>query len=742
LVSQFSFDFQCQHHNITVDWMLVVKKLLVDRTPRTALRLIEQEFQAQRLFVLTPLRSESSSNAVSGHGVFMASESLTRHLQTLEVTQRAAACEELNAFVKSTEHSRLVPPPLHDHIAVLAPEQPYVVRNSLPWVVAELRRRAHRFLGIQCGRCIADEGMDAVERRMESLLSTPVSEVEAFDHAVYHGMILSLCETDPAMAQAMSLNSSLPPLNATVAVALARTATVEGPDLNRLAELASAFSSRDEGVPSWGTVATALALRARKIHWDTSLPREVRSAALASLKSLTSSFRVDPTVVFASNVVSIQEWSVSQCSGGASAHPEERVLQKLIQLQASLKSTTANAIGNIVMSDVERPWLSHIVAQREHDEGAWRSSLPTILEDPKRWLVDSRQLKAYAELLADGQISCHHPSFPAFLDECGECYLGEQPQIIRFSLQDTRAATNGVFPDLSKQEAHAALLSLAPASAFWMTLLKQSFDSVTMVKSCDGLAWLVEVKLPAVHEATQHTCGVSLPDVVFEDQDVVAFNKPAGLPVSRHALCCSQRSGAALTDLSSVLLKSDRFPMYKPGSGIFRGGQLHRLDLDTTGVLLYAKTEHAMRSLRHQIGTSAEYGSYPKCYTALCRVLESDLSAIKMAGVVNDSHDSRVTTRYSVLQFFKSSRVALVECRIQQGKKHQIRRHLASIGMPILQDVEYGGAACTTPLMDRIALHASGITIVHPTRRKPMHISAALPADMSEALRTLHNSRK
>ncbi|CUG92427.1 Hypothetical protein, putative [Bodo saltans] len=722
--------------------MLVLKKHLVDRTLRTSLKQIEREFQAQRLFVLAPLRNEFHHDADATHGVLMASETITRHLQTLDIARRAEFCESLNHFVLSTEHSVTVPSSLQEQIAVIAPQQPFFVKGPVPHVVSELRRRAQRYLGVHCGRCIAEEGLDAVEKRIESLLSSPPLLSDAFQCGVYHGMILALCDTDPAMAHAVSLNGDLPPINTAVAVALARVPKIEGTDMSQLSELASAFSAKDALVPSWATVATALALRARKIHWDASLPQPVRGAALSALKSLSASYRVDPTVVFASNVMSIQEWAVAQSgsSGATSVAAEERVLQKLIQLQASLKSVTANAVGHIVMSDVERPWVSHLVAQREEDALVWHSDLHTILEDPKRWLVDSRQLRAYAELLPE--ITCHHSSFSAFLDECGECYLGEQPDSIRFSLQDTRPTSNGVLPELAKHEAQAILLALAPVSSYWMTLIKKHFDNVTMTKSTDGLAWLVEVRLPAVHEAAQHTDGAPLPEIVFEDKDIVAFNKPAGLPVSRHALCCSQRGGAPFTDLSSILLKSDRFPMFKPESGVFRGGQLHRLDLDTTGVILYAKTEHAMRSLRHQIGTSAEYGSYPKCYTALCRVLESDLSAIKMAGVIHDSHDSRITTRYSVLEFFKAPRVALVECRIQQGKKHQIRRHLASIGMPILHDVDYGGAACTTPLMDRVALHASGITFVHPTRRTPLHIAATLPADMTDALRILHNSSR
>lgn len=726
------------NYRSNVSRMSGVRKLLVDRTPSAVLRLLDQRL-SHHVLIAAPMLSgtDPAKCGVSRRGVFMSGDELHRRLNLMDATKRIQFCDSLHRWILREDADQVLPSELEGAVGSAMFQQPLFVKDSLEWTSEELQRRALRLLGLKCGRSIGEAGMEAVEQRVERMLSAHQSSLECFELAVYHGIILFLCESDPALAEAIAVNGSLPALNATVATALARMPEAAGGDLSSLEAMASRFAAKDELVPSSNTVATALALRARKLHWDVTLPPSERSAADRCMRSLATEYRVDPSVAFASNIMAIQQWSMHQARVQTEGAAEDAVLHKLIALRASLKSTTANAVSTICMSDIERPWVESVVTMKLDSLNTWRSTLPTILQDPKRWLVDARLLKTYAQLLDEDHLKCNDPSFAAFVDECGECYLGEQPDCLRFTFQRVSEGDD----TMPREAARAALLALAPASSFWMTLMQKMFDErVVISKTADGHAWRAVVTLPASHESIQHSGLAAVPQVLFEDASFVAFNKPAGLPVSRHALCCTQRGGEAMTDLSSVLLKCPR-AMFKPGSGVFRGGQLHRLDIDTSGVIIYAKTEHAMRSLRHQIGTSAEFGAYPKCYTALCRVLERDLKAIRMSGSIQDSHDPRIKTRYSVLTFFKRSRVAFVECRIQQGKKHQIRRHLASIGMPILQDVEYGGAACTTPLIDRIALHASGITFVHPKRRRPVHIAASLPADMDSALKTLQGSQ-
>jgi 23S rRNA pseudouridine1911/1915/1917 synthase len=694
---------------------------------------------------MVPLQSEYAPAPLDGHprGPFLSSDDLSRHLAPLSPNDRVSICDEIRMCLLTSEPCKktLDAGVLGGTVPICFSDDPVIVRGSVEICKQELQRRSQRLLGLLCGRSVGEGGMQRIEQRVEALLTTTATQHDAYDQAVYHGIITYLCDKDPALAEEMAANELLPLLNATVATALARLPKTE--DSVSALELAAARHLVKDGlVSSTNTVATALAVRARKIHWDVNQPMKLRNAAYHCMKTLAKEYRVDPSVVFASNAMAIQEWAVSQwpksmAYGSAALAESNIVLDKLLALHASLRGTTANAVSSICMSDIERPWIEGVVAAKDDGTGNWRSNLPIILHDAKRWLVDSRLLREYAELLEDGHLSCRDASFAPFLDECGECYLGERPSSIRFTFRDAKADEGDSLPS---GVARDALIALAPASSFWVTLLKHTFhDAVRTSRTSDGGAWWVSVTFPQIHEAVRNTKDIKEPTVLFEDEDVVAFCKPPKLPVSRHALCCTQRGGEIMTDLSAILFHSPRAG-FKEGSGVFRGGQLHRLDQDTSGVIVYAKTEQSMRILRHQMGSSAEYGAFPKCYMALCRVLGDDLSSIRMAGVIKDMHDPRITTRYSINKFFPRFRIALIECRIQQGKKHQIRRHLASMGMPILQDVEYGGAACTTPLIDRVALHASGITFVHPKRQRPMHLSAALPEDMRSALRVLQQS--
>ncbi|RNF27695.1 putative RNA pseudouridylate synthase [Trypanosoma conorhini] len=117
--------------------------------------------------------------------------------------------------------------------------------------------------------------------------------------------------------------------------------------------------------------------------------------------------------------------------------------------------------------------------------------------------------------------------------------------------------------------------------------------------------------------------------------------------------------------------------------------------------------------------------------------MEPELRRVPLRGVLRDPLDVKISTKYRVVRFFRRSRVALLECRIQQGKRHQIRRHLAAAGLPILQDVEHGGAACSTPLIDRVALHAAALTLVHPRTAEVVAFAAPMARDFTEAIRQL-----
>ncbi|CCW68993.1 unnamed protein product [Phytomonas sp. Hart1] len=141
------------------------------------------------------------------------------------------------------------------------------------------------------------------------------------------------------------------------------------------------------------------------------------------------------------------------------------------------------------------------------------------------------------------------------------------------------------------------------------------------------------------------------------------------------------------------------------------------------------------------MGTGAAFSADSKIYLALCVVVEPELTRVLLKGVLRDRAEPAVQTRYRIVKFFTPARLALVECRIQQGKKHQIRRHLASVGMPIVGDVVHGGAACIRPFIRRVALHALSISFVHPKTDAKICVTAPLPDDFQQALKTLNGQK-
>ena len=478
----------------------------------------------------------------------------------------------------------------------------------------------------------------------------------------------------------------------------------------------------------------------------------------------------DPAIVYRTSVSDIQKWGqehTTKCLSPITQHAA--IIKKMSELPMVPRHTALSALSFLTMSDVARPWLIAALQDKTNRAAVQdASSAPpvkaefaaelkamsesTILEDPIRYLVHSRLLDTYTDLLSRDLIDVHDRSFPLFLEECGECYLGERPKELLFVMKMKREAV-----DLGFEAVRQILSDLAPTCSFWTTLLHLQ-SAVTFERSGSSNVYRFTVALPSKHDCLRNVASqqcVDLPkiEVLYEDSDIVAFEKPAGLPTTRHALCQTQQTlqraanGAAdgetsplMNDVVSTLLQDPARSDYM--QRVMRCGMLHRLDRDTSGVLVFAKNEETFCSLRHQIGSSAEFGHFPKIYLALCVVLEPNLAHTKVSGTIQDMLDPRLVTRYSISKFFSHARIALVECRIQQGKKHQIRRHLASIGMPILQDQDHGGSATCSPLIRRGALHASAITFVHPRTTRVMSIASPLPEDFVSALRLLAEDEK
>ena len=216
--------------------------------------------------------------------------------------------------------------------------------------------------------------------------------------------------------------------------------------------------------------------------------------------------------------------------------------------------------------------------------------------------------------------------------------------------------------------------------------------------------------------------------VVFEVAAIFVIDKPAGLVV---------HPGAGQPDrtlLNALLAHSPAL------SNVPRGGIVHRLDKDTSGLLVVAKTIEAQVSLVKQL---AEH-SMRRIYLA---VVQGDPPA---SGVIDApvGRDARARTRMAVTHRGKPSRTnyrvleryghaALVECRLETGRTHQIRVHFQHLRYPLVGDETYRRGTRHGIAFPRQALHAIELTLVHPTSGKPMTWSAPLPRDLKRLIEDL-----
>ncbi|CAD2216511.1 23S rRNA pseudouridine1911/1915/1917 synthase [Angomonas deanei] len=431
---------------------------------------------------------------------------------------------------------------------------------------------------------------------------------------------------------------------------------------------------------------------------------------------------MDPGAVFSGSPVSMLNWA--EHSFGRVPLPDRRtaVMQVVQQRRLQPRRVSLDVLSSFCLSDLSREWVSLVldcvVAEKSPEEATWKStSEKFVLKNPKRYLVDNRLLRHYAEYMKFGFLSPADECFSAFLDECGECKRAEEmPSAIEFTMDSGRRHASDTL--------RTVLRSLAPASAYWCAVVDEFPQNIACSVAPMGEVRVV-VQLPTINRTadTTTTYRAVTEKPLHEDDAIAVLEKPAGLPTTSHAL-----SPPTSVDLVDVLLHSTKGDIF---SSVFRSGVVHRLDADTSGVIVVAKTNHASDGLRHQFGTSGAHSLCSKTYYAVCVVLES-LKDIPLKGVLKDPSDPKIRTKFRIVKFEKKSRTALVECRIFQGKKHQIRRHLATLGMPILGDVDHGGAVCVTPLFERVALHASSVTFNHPTTGVSTCVKSPIPSSFLE----------
>ena len=230
-------------------------------------------------------------------------------------------------------------------------------------------------------------------------------------------------------------------------------------------------------------------------------------------------------------------------------------------------------------------------------------------------------------------------------------------------------------------------------------------------------------------------------DIIYEDNALLVINKPKGLVVHPAA-------GNETGTLVNALLFHCGDSLSGIG-GVARPGIVHRIDKDTSGLLVVAKTDEAHRSLASQLEDHSLYREYRALVQGGFQTDEGTVDAPigrhpvdrkKMAVIRDGIHTAKhAVTHFSVLARYGT--VTELRLRLETGRTHQIRVHMASLGHPLLGDTVYGGGH--TPfekkharLLSGQALHAERISFIHPTSGERVSFSSPLPEDF-ETLRTI-----
>ena len=258
--------------------------------------------------------------------------------------------------------------------------------------------------------------------------------------------------------------------------------------------------------------------------------------------------------------------------------------------------------------------------------------------------------------------------------------------------------------------------------------------AVRSTRIVEGDVVAVDVDLDAPPVALEPDPTVDVP-VVHVDDDLIVVDKPAGLVVHPGA---GNDTGTLVQGLLA------RFPELGGVGDPLRPGIVHRLDKDTSGLLLVARTERAYEALTAMMAAREVERRYltlvwghPEAASGLidAPIGRSAREPTKMAV---SARGKEARTRYEVRQTFDEPvAVSLLECRLETGRTHQIRVHLAAIGHPVVGDARYRGAraALAAP---RMVLHAASLTLHHPVHPdQALHFESPLPADLRTVVERL-----
>ena len=261
-------------------------------------------------------------------------------------------------------------------------------------------------------------------------------------------------------------------------------------------------------------------------------------------------------------------------------------------------------------------------------------------------------------------------------------------------------------------------------------------DPATKVKGGERFILAVPDPEPA-HNVPQE---IPLP-IVYEDEHLLVVDKPAGLVVHPAA---GNRDGT----LVNALLHHCGDSLSGIG-GVARPGIVHRIDKDTSGLLVIAKHDKAHEGLARQFATHSIDRRYLAIVSGIPRQAEGTVDAPlarspqnrKKIAIVPAGKGKRAVTHWKRLALLKEA--ALVECSLETGRTHQVRVHMASIGHPLIGDPVYGrGKSVHRDLLNQLdfrrqALHAAHLGFIHPVTKGRLSFDSALPSDMQELFTAL-----
>jgi 23S rRNA pseudouridine1911/1915/1917 synthase len=286
-------------------------------------------------------------------------------------------------------------------------------------------------------------------------------------------------------------------------------------------------------------------------------------------------------------------------------------------------------------------------------------------------------------------------------------------------------------PSLSRERLKALIRSGAVEAAG-----KAVRDPATKVRGEEALRVAIPEPTPAHNEPQDIPLKI-----VFEDEHLLVIDKPAGLVVHPAA-------GNLDGTLVNALLHHCRGSLSGIG-GVARPGIVHRIDKDTSGLLVVAKTDVAHEGLAKQFAAHSIDRRYLAIVNGVPKASEGYVDAPlarsatnrKKIAVVEADRGKRAVTHWRRLNVLKDA--ALIECRLETGRTHQVRVHMASIAHPLLGDPVYGrsgkihGKMLNELEFRRQALHAAQLGFSHPVTRHRLSFSSAMPPDMQELFNAL-----